>query len=96
MRFLIDISVLRFTVVGSTEPTGGAGKWWRIRLGVADRGFDQIVRVSVPGNPCLEPGTPVAVDGLALMTWERSGGYGSALRARAIASLRDAAPAECS
>src|SRR4051794_34782803 len=34
--------------------------------------FNQIVRVGVPGNPRLEPGTLVTVDGLALVTWRRA------------------------
>jgi hypothetical protein len=110
MRFPVNTSVLRFTVVGAPEPahrrkrnparahtrTPAAedGERWRVRLRIAGAGFEQIVRASVPGNPRLEPGTPVALDDLTLVTWERPGGCGYALRARTITPYPDAAPRE--
>jgi hypothetical protein len=107
MQIPVDTSMLRFTVVGAREPAcrrqrtpaetdtrtpaGQHGKRWRVRLRVAGEGFNQIVRVSVPGNPRLQPGTPATVDGLALVTWRRAGGDGYALRAIAVKPHVDAA-----
>ena len=107
MQIPVDTSMLRFTVVGAPEPArrrqrkpsetdtrtpaGHDGERWRVRLRVAGEGFNQIVRVSVPGNPRLEPGSAVIVDGLALVTWRRAGGCGYALRADAITPCVDAA-----
>jgi hypothetical protein len=108
MRFPVDTNALRFTIVGAPEPAhrrernpawadtrtpaGEHTQPWRVRLRVAGAGFDQIVRVSAPGDPRLEPGTPVAIEGLALVTWERPRGCGYALRTRTITPCRDAAP----
>ena len=107
MQIPVDTSMLRFTVVGAPEPArrrerkpsetdtrtaaGHDGERSRVRLRVAGGGFNQIVRVSVPGNPRLQPGTPVTVDGLALVTWRRAGGCGYALRAHAVTPHVDAA-----
>jgi hypothetical protein len=110
LQIPVDTSMLRFTVVGALEPArrrrrtpaetdtrtpaGHDGERWRVRLRVAGEGFDQIVRVSVPGNPRLEPGSAVIVDGLALVTWRHAGGCGYALRARTITRYGDVAAAE--
>src|SRR3954452_21255180 len=75
MQIPVDTTMLRFTVVGAPEPArrrqrtpaetdtrtpaGQDGERWRVRLRVAGEGFNQIVRVSVPGNPRLEPGSAV-------------------------------------
>src|SRR3954470_13102457 len=110
MQIPVDTSMLRFTVVDAPAsarrrqrkpvemdtrpPAGQDGERWRVRLRVAGEGLNQIVRVSVPGNPHLEPGAPVTVDGLALVTWRRAGGCGYALRARAITPHRGVAAGE--
>jgi hypothetical protein len=101
MRFPVDTSALRFTVAGAPEPLqrhehnrdsagermrrGDDGELWRVPLRVAGADQEEIVRVTVAGDPQLEAGTPVSVEGLTLLTWKRPGGCGSSLRARAIA-----------
>jgi hypothetical protein len=100
MRFPVDTSALRFTVAGAPEPLqrhehdrdsaggrvrrGDNAEPWRVPLRVAGAGQEEVVRVTVAGDPRLEAGTPVSVEGLTLLTWKRPGGRGSSLRARAI------------
>ena len=107
MQIPVDTRMLRFTVVGAPAPArrrerkssetetrtlaGQGVERGRVRLRVAGEGFNQIVRVSVPGNPRLQPGSAVIVDGLALVTWRRAGGCGYALRAHAVTPCVDAA-----
>jgi hypothetical protein len=50
---------------------GEDGEPWRVPLRVIGAGQEQIVRVTVAGDPQLAVGTPVNVDGLALLTWKR-------------------------
>src|SRR4051812_28223527 len=106
MRFPIDTSGLRFTVAGAPTPLQGRqhvrdsvrerirrdhAEPWRVPLRVTGAGPEQVVRVAVAGDPQLEVGTPVSVEGLTLLTWKRPGGCGSSLRARAIAPERASA-----
>jgi hypothetical protein len=101
MRFPADTSALRFTVAGAPEPLrhgkhdrdcaaerltrGDDAEPWRVPLRVAGADQEEVVRVTVAGDPQLQDGAPVSVEGLTLLTWRRTGGCGSSLRARAIA-----------
>ena len=101
MRFPVNTSALRFTVVGAPEPLqrrenerdparermrrGNNAEPWRVPLRVSGGDQEQVMRVTVAGDPQLKPGTPVSVEGLALLIWRRRGGCDWSLRARAIA-----------
>src|SRR5436190_16628758 len=99
MRFPVDTSALRFTVAGQPRPlqrrarprpprrattAGEDAEPWRVPLLVAGAGAEEVVRVTVAGDPRLQAGTPVLVEGLTLLTWKRPGGGGASLRARAL------------
>jgi hypothetical protein len=108
MRFPVDTSALRFTVAGAPERLQrhehDFARWrermqpaedaepWRVPLLVPGAGPEEVVRVTVAGDPRLEAGTPVSVEGLTLLTWKRPGGCGSSLRARAITPEPASAP----
>ena len=111
MRFPVDTSALRFTVAGAAEPRqlregdrapvgqrsgqGADRELWRVPLRVAGAGRDEVVRVTVAGDPRLEAGTPVSVEGLTLLMWKRPGGCGWSLRARAITPESASGSLEC-
>jgi hypothetical protein len=103
MRLPVDTSALRFTVVGAPEPLqlganalapagrrvprGEDGAPWRVPLLVAGADAEEVMRVTVAGDPRLGLGTPVRVEGLSLLTCKRAGGCGWSLRARAIREI---------
>ena len=100
MRIPVDTSALRFTVAGAPEPLqrreqerdseagsprpGDDADAWRVPLRVFGAGPEQLLRVTVAGDPRLAAGAPVSVEGLTLLTWKRPRGCGWSLRARAI------------
>jgi hypothetical protein len=104
MRFRVDTSALRFTVAGAPEPLrrqehdrdpvgermrrGDDAEPWRVPVRVAGADQEQVMRVTVAGDPQLVAGTPVSIEGLILLTWKRPGGCGWSLRARAITPER--------
>ena len=60
---------------------------WRVQLVALGGGDAQIIRVAVPGDPAVNEGEMVRVDGMTAQAWEMEGRFGMAFRASAIKSL---------
>ena len=62
---------------------------WRLPLVALGDQAGDVLRVSVPGDPGVDEGETVTVDGLIAQTWKLDGRTGVSLRARAITSSAD-------
>src|SRR3954452_1938447 len=59
----------------------------RVQIVALGDGEDEIIRVSVPGNPGVKQGDMVRVDGMTAQAWEMEGRNGMSFRAIAIRPL---------
>jgi hypothetical protein len=60
---------------------------WRVQLVALGDGEAEIIRVAVPGDPAVNQGEMVRVDGMTAQAWEMEGRNGMAFRAAAVRSL---------
>jgi hypothetical protein len=60
---------------------------WRVQLVALGSGEAEIIRVAVPGDPTVNEGEMVRVDGMTAQAWEMDGRFGMTFRATAIKSL---------
>jgi hypothetical protein len=64
---------------------------WRVPLVALGDDAGEVLRVTVAGDPGLEPGGLVAVEDMTALTWKLDGRSGVSLRARAITARADLA-----
>ena len=57
---------------------------WRVQLVALGDGEADIIRVAVPGDPGLNQGEMVRVEGLTAQAWEMDGRNGMAFRAQSV------------
>ena len=57
---------------------------WRVQLVALGDGEAEIIRVAVPGEPAVQQGEMVRVEGMTAQAWEMEGRNGMAFRATAI------------
>ena len=57
---------------------------WRVQLVALGDGEAEIIRVAVPGEPAVQQGEMVRVEGMTAQAWEMEGRNGMAFRATTI------------